>query len=116
MPSLARVILSSLAAYAVYGLGGAAMLAIPGTPHYRELQQAFVLDWYRNNPNVEAANAAFDEWLRIGRQTSMFFEVLSLTYHSPITINSFTYGLSRGVPQCSLLRPHFTRECTTLTA
>jgi hypothetical protein len=68
MLSLARILVSSVAAYLVYGLGGAAMLAIPGTPHYRLLQQMFVLDSYRNTPALDAANAAFDEWLRIGRQ------------------------------------------------
>ena len=48
----------------------------------------------------------------------MFFEVLSLTYHSPITIDSLTYGrhprpmaetpvrwvLRRSVPRIELLR------------
>jgi predicted cobalt transporter CbtA len=28
----------------------------------------FVLDSYRNSPDLDAVNAAFDEWLRIGRQ------------------------------------------------
>lgn len=68
MASLVRILVSSVVAYLVYGLAGAAMLAIPGTPHYRSLQQMFVLDSYRSNPNLDAANAAFDEWLRIGRQ------------------------------------------------
>jgi hypothetical protein len=42
----------------------------------------------------------------------MFFEVLTLTYHIPITIRAFTYSVLRRVPQCSFLRrPHFIREC-----
>jgi hypothetical protein len=68
MLSLARVVVSSAVAYLAYGLGGAAMLVIPGTPHYRLLQQMHVLDSYRNNPDLDAANPAFDEFLRIGRQ------------------------------------------------
>ena len=68
MPSLARIVLSSVIAYVVYGLGRVAMLSIPGTPHYRSLQQVFVLDSYRNSTDRDAANAAFDEWIRIGRQ------------------------------------------------
>lgn len=68
MFSLVRIVVSSVAAYLVYGLGGAVMLAIPGTPHHRSLQQMSVLDSYRNTTDLDAANAAFDEWLRIGRQ------------------------------------------------
>lgn len=29
----------------------------------------------------------------------MFVEILSLTYHSPITMDSLTYGVSLGIPQ-----------------
>jgi len=68
MLTLTRVVISSAVAYLIYGLAGAAMLTIPGTPHHRSLQQMFVLESYRESPDVNAANAAFDEWLRIGRQ------------------------------------------------
>jgi hypothetical protein len=69
MLTLARVVISSAVAYFTFGLAGAAMLLIPGTPHHKSLQQMFVLESYRESPDIDAANAAFDEWLRIGRQS-----------------------------------------------
>ena len=40
----------------------------------------------------------------------MFFEVLSLTYHSPITIESLIYGLLLGMPQYSSRRASFAQQ------
>ena len=40
----------------------------------------------------------------------MFFEVLSLTYHSPITIESPTYGVLLGMRQYSFRRPSFVQQ------
>jgi hypothetical protein len=44
------------------------LLVTPGTPHRRSLEAMALLESFRDSPEAPAAGAAFDEWLRIGRQ------------------------------------------------
>jgi hypothetical protein len=70
MRSFVRVVIASAVAYLAFGLVVAAMLFIPGTPHRRSLQLMALLHSYRDSPELTGAGAAFEEWLRVGRQAA----------------------------------------------
>lgn len=68
-----RAVVSAFIVYIAFATIGVLMMQIPGTPHRRSLEQAMAMAEYRGWKSLtpaqqDAANAAFDDWLRIGRQ------------------------------------------------
>ena len=65
----ARVIASVGIVFLVFGALFALLIRIPNTPHWRSMQQAGLILSNHDAGNVDAANRAFDEWLRLADQT-----------------------------------------------
>jgi hypothetical protein len=64
-----RVVVSVAIVVLVFGGLFALLIRIPGTPHWRSMQQAALIQLNHDAGNVDAANLAFDEWLRLADQS-----------------------------------------------
>jgi hypothetical protein len=79
-PTRRRVLNRSLAivlAVVTLNLAGLLLIAIPYTPHSQALKQMRRMMSYDQQSSTETANAAFDEWIRLGER-SEFFDAIFL--------------------------------------
>jgi hypothetical protein len=63
-----RVVVSVAIIVLVFGALFALLIRIPNTPHWRSMQHAASIQSNHEAGNVDAANHAFDEWLRLADQ------------------------------------------------
>jgi len=73
-PTRRRVLNRSLAivlAVLTLNLAGLLLIAIPYTPHSQGLEQMRRMMSYDQESSSEAANAAFDEWTRLGQRSEL---------------------------------------------
>jgi hypothetical protein len=91
----ARVAAFVAVAFLVWNAAGAAMLLIPHTPHNELLRTMQALDWFsKNGRDSPKANEAFDEFLRIGRQTTVV-ESTVLPVCAAVAVTVLSLWLSR---------------------
>ncbi len=82
-------------AFLVWNATGAAMLLVPYTPHNNALRTMQTLDWFsKNDRESPKANEAFDEFLRIGRQTTVVESTL-LPVCAAVAVTLLSLWLSR---------------------
>lgn len=63
-----RVVVSLGIAFVLFGALFAVLIRTPNTPHWRSMQRAASIQSNHEAGNVDAANHAFDEWLRLADQ------------------------------------------------
>jgi hypothetical protein len=64
-----RILVSVGIVFLVFGAMFALLIRIPGTPHWRSMQQAALIQSNHGAGNVDEANLAFDEWLKLADQS-----------------------------------------------
>jgi hypothetical protein len=69
MRSAVRIVVSVGIVFLVFGALFALLIRIPGTPHWRSMQQAALIQSNHDAGNVDQANLAFDEWLKLADQS-----------------------------------------------